>query len=115
MVDACEIRQPPTYGELDPDTGLRPETPGAVVYSGRCKVQTYEAHEATPASGQHVWSVQRYYVHIPAGVDVPVDHQVTITASVLDAELVGRTYRVAGGLHKSMATANRLIVDEVTR
>lgn len=115
MVDACEIRRPSTFGELDPDTGLRPETPGAVVYTGKCKIQTYEAHESTPASGQHVWSVQRYYVHIPAEVQVQVDDQVTVTASVLDAKLVGRTYRVAGLLHKSMATANRLIVDEVTR
>ncbi len=113
MVDACEIRAKPTIGEFDPATGLRPETPGAVLYSGRCKVQTYEAHEQTPQSGQHVYTVQRYYVHIPATVDVPVDARVTVTASTLDPHLVGKTYRVAGGLHKSMATANRLLVDEV--
>lgn len=116
MVDRCEIRRPPTPGALDPATGTRPLVPGAVVYTGRCKVQTYEAHESTPQSGQHVYSVQRYYVHIPTSVSgVAVDDQITVTASELDPPLVGRTYRVAGLLHKSMATANRLIVDEVTR
>lgn len=114
MVDACEIRTKPTVGELDPETGARPETPGTVLYTGKCKVQTYEAHEQTPQSGQHVYTVQRYYVHIPAAEDVPVDARVTITASELDPNLVGKTYRVAGGLHKSFSTANRLLVDEVT-
>lgn len=114
MVDACEIRAKPTVGDLDPVTGTRPETPGELLYSGKCKAQTYEAHEQTPQSGQHVYTVQRYYVHIPAVVDIPVDARVTITGSVLDPNLVGKTYRVAGGLHKSMATANRLLVDEVT-
>jgi len=115
MLDRCVIRAQPTVGDLDPGTGTRPSTPGAVLYTGRCKVQTYEAHESTPQSGQHVYSVQRYYVHIPVGVPSPVDSQVTITECQLDETVVGRTYRVAGGLHKSMATANRLIVDEVTR
>lgn len=114
MVDACVIREPSTFGAMDPGTGQRTETVGAVVYEGRCKIQTYEAHESTPASGQHVWSVQRYSVHLPATVEVAVDCMVTVTASVLDANMVGRRYRVAGDLHKSMATANRLVVDEVT-
>lgn len=121
MVDRCEIRGVPTVGDMDPVTGLRPETPGALIYGpavaphfGRCKVQTYEAQESTPQSGQHVYSVQRYAVHIPATVNVPVGHTVTVTASVLDPALVGASYRVAGYLHKTMATANRLAVDEVT-
>lgn len=114
MLDACAIRLPDTEGDLDPDTGTRPVVPGAVLYSGKCKIQTYEAHEQTPKSGEHTYTVQRYYVHIPATVQIPVDARVTVTASVLDENLVGRVYRVAGGLHKSMATANRLIVDEVT-
>jgi hypothetical protein len=114
MVDECEIHAPATSGPMDPNTGTATTTPGALVYRGRCRVQTYEAHESNPSSGQHTWSVQRYSVHIPATVDVPIDHLVTITASVLDANLVGRRYRVAGHLHKSMATANRLVIDEIT-
>lgn len=114
MVDACVIRQPSTTGALDPDTGLRPETPGAVVYTGKCKVQTYEAHESTPESGAHQYTVQRLSLHIPATVAVDVDYIATITASVLDPNLVGKRFRVAGFLHKSFATANRLQVEEVT-
>lgn len=115
MVDACTIRAPATFGAMDPDTGLRVETAGAVRYSGRCKVQTYEPHEETPQSGQHLYTVQRYAIHIPAeAAAVQVNDEVTITAAVLDSALVGRRYRVAGLLHKSMATAQRLLVDEVT-
>jgi Family of unknown function (DUF6093) len=114
MVDTCEVREQATQGEFDPDTGTRPTIPGAVIYTGRCKVQTYEAHESTPASGQHVWSVQRYTIHLPATVEVGVDCIVTITSAALDEHLVGRRYRVAAFLRKSMATANRLAVDEVT-
>lgn len=121
MLDRCEIRAKPTFGDLDPDTGTRPEVPGSLIYGptiaphfGRCKVQTFEAHEATPQSGQHTYSVQRYSVHVPADVEVPTDYRVTITASQLDEHLVGREYRVAAHLHKTMATANRMQVDEVT-
>jgi hypothetical protein len=114
MVDTCVVRERSTFGPMDDDTGQSTETVGAVVYEGRCKIQTYEAHESTPAAGQHVWSVQRYSIHLPATVEVSVDCMVTVTASVLDEHLVGRRYRVAAFLHKSMATANRLAVDEVT-
>jgi hypothetical protein len=114
MVDTCVIRAPSTFGEMDDDTGLRVETPGAVAYSGRCKVNTFEPHESTPESGDHVYTLQRNTVHIPATETVPVGHMVTITACALDLNLVGRTLRVAATLHKSMATANRLQVEEVT-
>lgn len=114
MVDACVVREPSTFGEMDPGTGLRPETPGATVYTGKCKVQTFEAHESTPESGDHVYSVQRTQVHLPATTEVDVDQIVTITASVLDPNLVGRQFRVAAFLHKTFATANRVQVEEVT-
>jgi hypothetical protein len=114
MVDSCEIRQPAVRGDLDPVTGLRPETPGALAYSGKCKVQTFEAHESTPESGDHQYSVQRTQVHLPATTEVTVDQIITVTASVLDPNLVGRRFRIAAFLHKSFATANRVQVEEVT-
>lgn len=115
MVDACEIRAPATVGEMDPDTGLRPEALGTPRYAGRCKVQTYEPQESRPESGDHVYTVQRYAIHVPVGTVVAVGDQVTITAAVLDPDLVGRTYRVAGLLHKTYATAQRMLVDEIVR
>lgn len=115
MVDACQVvrvtGQP--GATVDEETGLRTPAPTATVYTGKCKVQTYEAHESTPDSGDHVFTVQRYYVHLPADTDVRVDDQIAITASVLDAGLVGRSYRVVALLHKSFATANRVAVDEI--
>lgn len=123
MVDTCTIvRVTGVPGPIDPDTGQRPPAPTATVYgpgilpaNGKCKVQTYEAHESTPDSGEHVFTVQRYYVHLPVAADVAKDDQITIAATVLDPNLAGRTYRVVGLLHKTFATANRVIVDEIVR
>jgi len=116
MVDECVVTRvvgPP--GPIDPETGLREPPPTETVYSGRCKVQTYEAHESKPEAGDRIWTVQRYYVHIPIGAGpIRVADQVQITASAADPNLTGRHYDVAGLLHKSMATAQRLLVDEVT-
>jgi hypothetical protein len=116
MVDACTItRVTGQPGELDPDTGIRDPAPTATVYAGKCRVQTYEAHESTPDSAEHVYTVQRYAIHLPVAADVQVDDQITVTASMLDAGLAGRSYRVVGLLHKTFATANRVAVDEIVR
>lgn len=116
MVDACTIaRVTGPAGPIDPDTGVKAPPPTATVYSGRCRVQTYEAHESTPDTGAHVYTVQRYAIHIPVGSDVQVDDQATITASALDPDLVSRSYRVVALLHKTHATAQRLAVDEIVR
>ena len=114
MLDTCTIvRTTGPAGPIDPDTGLPTPAPTDQVYAGKCRVQTYEAHESTPDSGDHVFTVQRYYIHLPVAADVARDDQITITAAVLDPALVGRSYRVVGLLHKTYATANRVIVDEI--
>lgn len=122
MVDQCIIsRASGEAGPLDPETGTRtpPPTvdiygPGILPHQGKCKVQTYEAFESKPESGQHVYTVQRYTLHIPVGgPQMAIDDRVEITASELDANLVGRVYRVSGLHHKSLATAQRLLIDEV--
>lgn len=87
--------------------------PGTVAYTGRCKVQTYEPYERTPEAGGAVSSVQRYSVHVPVGAFSPqVGQVVVMTVTAFDPNLVGRQYRVQGLLHKSAATAYRLLVDE---
>lgn len=112
MVDACTVGRP---GETttDPDTGelVTPLTP---LYAGKAKVQTWEAQESNPEAGGAGLTVQRYSVHVPVGSFAPeVGDVVEITASALDANLVGRKYRVVALLHKSMATAYRLGVEEM--
>lgn len=116
MADSCVIRRVTGEpGPLDPTTGEREPAETTEVYSGRCKVQTYEPHESKPQAGEHVWTVQRYFVHVPVGEGpIMVDDRVEVTASEVAPQLPGRTYRVAGLHHKSMATAQRLLVDEVT-
>lgn len=116
MVDACAVTRatgPP--GPVDPETGEREPAPVETVYAGRCKVQTYEPHEAARKSGEHVYIEQRYHLHLPVGTPrLQVGDTATITAAVYDPSLVGRVYRVAGTHHKSMSTAQRLLLDEIT-
>jgi hypothetical protein len=116
MLDACTItRLTGPEGEMDPETGLREPAPTITVYSGKCKVQTYEPHESAKESGDHVFTEQRYHLHLPIGAGpVAVNDIATVTAASADAGLVGRSYRIAGLHHKSLATAQRLLVDEIT-
>lgn len=110
MVDSCvvvELGAPVTDADGDVTR------PGEVVYSGPCKRQTYEPHERTPEAGSAVSTVQRYHLHIPVGAFEPAVGQVAIiTSAPLDPSAVGREYRVTGLLHKSLASAYRLLVDE---
>lgn len=116
MVDTCVIRRATgNIAPMDPDTGLRTTAAAIVVYTGKCKVQTYEPAESKPESGQHVWTTQRYAVHLPHGAGpVAVDDRIEITASAVSPQLVGNLYRISGTHTKSLATAQRLLVDEVT-
>ena len=110
MGDACMVvvLGAPVTGEDGAVT-----VPEALVYSGRCKVQTYEPHESSPNAGGAVMTVQRYALHVPVGLFVPaVGQKVTITGAALDPALVGREYKVVSLLHKSTATAYRLGIVE---
>ena len=110
MVDACtvvDLGAPVTA----PDGSV--VIPGTVVYTGKCRVQTYEPHERSPEVGGATVVVQRYSVHVPVGAfDPEVGQVITITAAAHDSNLVGRQYRVVAPFHKTAATAYRLPVDE---
>lgn len=116
MVDACTIAHPRPQSEwtVNETTGVLTPTYATAKYTGRCKVQTSEPQESTSEAAGATFTVQRYSVHIPVGSCVPVvDDVVTITAAALDANLVGRQYRVVALLNKTAATAYRLSVKEV--
>lgn len=84
-----------------------------LIYTGKARVQTYEPQESTPEAGGHVYTVQRYSVHIPVGSCAPeVGDIVTVTTAEMDPHLVGRQYTVRALLHKTAATAYRLGVEE---
>ena len=83
------------------------------VYSGKCRVQADARREATPVAGGATFTVQRDHIDFPVGSFLPAIAQViTIKSAALDPYLVGRVYRVTSLLHKSQATAYRLVVEE---
>ena len=112
MLDAVTVE---VLGDVvtNPTTGAVTNA-RSTVYTGPARVQTYEPQEGTPEVAGATVTVQRYSVHVPVGSFAPtVGMVVTVTASALDANLVGRVFRVVALLHKTAATAYRLSVEEV--
>lgn len=108
MTDTCALERP---GELVDD--ITGEAAMETVYTGRCKIQTYEGYEQNPTAGGMVLTVQRYRVDLPVSVRARPGDLVTIAASPTDPHLVGKRYRVTAPFNKSYATASRCFVDEV--
>ena len=112
MLDACAVTRPGAP-VTDPETGE--VTPSSTpVYSGPCKVQQTISQASNPTAGGHQFTVQdvRWDTPVTAGPFL-VGDVVTMTASVLDPQLVGRVFRVIETFHKSGATAQRTRVSEV--
>jgi hypothetical protein len=115
MVDACVIRRGPGSPVINEDTGAVTDGVGAVVYTGKCRVQSRSSVSASPDAGGHSFVVVSREVHIPANaVDVEDDDVVEITASLLNSFTVGKKYRVEGFTPDSFDTASRLPVKEMT-
>jgi hypothetical protein len=114
MVDTLELRGPDVKGTLDPDTGIYPTTPGPLKYTGIGKVQTTDALGNAAEAAERVVMVTRFSAHLPmSAAAAAVDDVITVTASEHDPQLVGRRFRVASLIHKSLMTARRLAVEEV--
>lgn len=115
MTDACTITVP---GSATWDEVTATSVPGSPVsvYSGRCRVQLANVQEQETSAGEAAFTVQSATVQLPVDGTgaVPVGALVTVTASLLDASLVGRTYKVVALHAKSQATSRRLRVAEVT-
>ena len=100
MTDTCVIEAVETGSD---DDGFTTTTTTAV-YSGKCRVQTFEPHERTPEVGGGTQTWQRYHLHVPVSVTgVEVGHMVT--------HADGRMFRVAGLHNKTLQTAQRLLVE----
>lgn len=114
MVDACTITHRTGVGVLNETTGQVART-STTVYTGPCRVQSPQAQPQQAEVADRAATTQPLVVSIPvAAAGVLVGAAVQITASALDAELVGRRFRVTGVHHKTHATARRLQVEEVT-
>lgn len=116
MVDTCEVREPSVDGEFDPATGETAVVPGALVYSGKVKIQNTDAvYERASDAGGHQFIVQRYSLHFPVSAPrIVEDHRVTITGSLVSPHNVGRVFRVASPSEKTFSTAQRVNADELT-
>lgn len=115
MLDTGELRGPDVRGALNESTQQYTYTPGALKYSGKCKIQLrVSATGASPVAGDRAMAVLRYEVHLPMSTAAAaVDDWFKVTASVSDPELVGRRFRVAALVHKTHMSARRLICEEV--
>lgn len=113
MLDTCTITRASGETTIDRETGL-PTTTYTTIYTGKCKVQSEAVVTLTPNSGDHRYTVDRWMVHVPVSAGgIKVGDTITITASALDPANIGRKFKIVGLFHKSMATAQRIPVEEV--
>lgn len=113
MVDACTItRQTGTSTDLQ--TAVVTPTI-ATIYAGKCRVQGHSPSMARPETVGAAYVFQTPFVlQVPMSVtDVRVNDIVTITASVLDPDLPGRTYWVKELAAKTHMTSRRFGIIEV--
>jgi hypothetical protein len=113
MVDACTIQRV-TGGSTNDTTGVVTPT-YSTIYSGKCRVQQVVPIAKPAHVGEAAVWLQRLVLQVPMAVTgIASDDLVTITASLLDADLVGRTFRVRELGHKTHMTARRVQLEEVT-
>lgn len=112
MDDACTVTRV-TGQALNESDGTYTDTL-STIYTGKCRVQLRNfAVASLPLSGERQVVALQLEVSIPIGATAPlVGDLITITASTFDAALVGRAFRVREEMHKTHATARRLVVQE---
>jgi hypothetical protein len=119
MTDACTVRRIAS-SSTDPETAVVTPT-YTTIYpvsgTGVCKVQQSAPAGGPTDVGEAAVYIGQLTLHLPVSDDtaaVRPDDLVTITACVLDASLVGKTFRLRGPAHKSFATARRFPMVEVS-
>lgn len=113
MQDTARITRGDGTPVTDPETGAVTTTPN-VVYEGPVQISTYEAQEArSNVGGAAIVTVQRYILKVPVGAYQPSTNDVAVILTAAhDPYLVGRRFDVVALLHKTMATAYRLGVED---
>lgn len=126
MLDSCTITRPAEgKGTWNESTGQYDPLPEVTVYppadqtgrKGRCKVQTQDVALTTAdVAGRKAFIVAwRLDLPVDGSEGVQEGDTATITSSVFDAALVGRTFIVQGPHLGTAKTARRLpVVAEVT-
>jgi hypothetical protein len=116
MVDSCTIQRV-TGTSTNDTTGVVTPT-YSTIYTGKCKLQAVGSKGQAPARPHVVDQAQVFLfqleLHVPMSVTgVQADDVVTVTASLLDADLTTRVWRIRALSHKSFQTARRFTLEEV--
>jgi len=119
MTDRCVITrtvQPTTAPVLNPATGLYPDIPAQVIYTGSCSLRVPGMLSAgrMKTSAGDIASLLIAVVAIPAGSpNMKVQDVVLFTDSEFDPSLIGTLYRVSGLWLSSHVTKQRATVEAV--
>lgn len=116
QTDACTVTRPGTAEPVyNAATDLYTYPDGTEVYEGCCRVRPADTVDLEQDAGENVFGARRYVVSLPMSeTGVRRDDIVEVTASVLDAALVGAKFRVLGALKGSQTSARRLACEEVS-
>lgn len=116
MTSTCTIRAKSTGRTTDPDTGAVVPTPGAVVYSGRCRFRPATGpggdSSTRDVGGVEVFSFD-YLVSVPFSVSGAREGQRVTCDSSPDPALVGVEVEVQHVDRGEHITARRLQCNEV--
>ena len=104
MIDRATVTRPTVATGAD-GLDVMSEAP---VWSGPCKVQTYEAHETAANAAGAIVTIQRYSIHLPHRVDVVRVGDLIRVAGYLSV------FRVTGLFDKTHVTSRRFQVDVET-
>lgn len=114
MVDTIKITRAGGAPVTDPNTGVVtfPET---TVYEGKGKIQVNAPSENSVATGGATFTVQTLHVHVPVHAGpFRIGDQIEVTASRLDTHRIGHKFTVVALHEKTLATAQRLKVEQIT-
>jgi hypothetical protein len=109
MQDACTITRTTAGTTFNETTGQYDAGSTSTLYTGKCRVKPRDNADRVVQFGERAVSFWPYIVSVPMSVTtVELNDVITITASALDASLVGLKLRVREVLAGSHLTARRL-------
>lgn len=114
MTDECTISRPDPDGTFDPATGLTSYTPTDLYMAQKCRLRAPSLADRETFSGEHEFTLQDAVLSLPIeAVGLKTNDLVTVTASALDPDLIGRQYTLIAVHRGSQITARRCVVREV--
>jgi hypothetical protein len=110
MVDACTVKRL-TGTTTDNDGNITPTF--STIFTGPCRVVRGGTLGAEAAAAGAVVVEARDTVNVPiTAVGIEVDDVITITASQLDPDLVGRYWRIAQPSRATYLTSRQFAIEE---